>query len=139
MGTVVVNVMLKAQIADPAGRALASALPAFGFDQFSGARQGKRFVLSVDGEVTAQVLAAARRAAEVLLSSPEIEDIVSVRDGGDDMSTDWEDLDQPWGSDSPDETPGSWPRASYARHAVTVDADVMGEAHDAFGVDTDGD
>jgi phosphoribosylformylglycinamidine synthase len=50
-----------------------------GFNQFTDDRQGKRFVLTVDGEVTDQVLAAAREAAERMLSNPVIEDVVSVR------------------------------------------------------------
>ena len=41
-------------------------------------RQGKRFVLTVDGEVTDDQLARAREAAETLLSNPVIEDVVSV-------------------------------------------------------------
>ncbi|MCB1254732.1 MAG: phosphoribosylformylglycinamidine synthase subunit PurS [Austwickia sp.] len=79
MGTVVVDVMLKPEILDPQGQAVAGALPRLGFGQFTAVRQGKRFALTVDGEVTLEVLDAARRAAEVLLSNPVIEDIVSVR------------------------------------------------------------
>lgn len=79
MGNVVVDVMLKSEILDPQGQAVAGALPRLGFHQFSDVRQGKRFVLTVDGEVTAEVLAAAREAAETMLSNPVIEDVVSVR------------------------------------------------------------
>jgi len=50
-----------------------------GFNQFTDVRQGKRFVLTVAGEVTDDVLAAAREAAETMLSNPVIEDVVSVR------------------------------------------------------------
>ena len=78
MGNVVVDVMLKSEILDPQGQAVAGALPRLGFDQFTDVRQGKRFVLTVDGEVTDEVLAAAREAAEKLLSNPVIEDVVSV-------------------------------------------------------------
>ena len=78
MGNVVVDVMLKSEILDPQGQAVAGALPRLGFDQFTDVRQGKRFVLTVDGEVTDEVLAAARQAAEKLLSNPVIEDVVSV-------------------------------------------------------------
>ena len=78
MGNVVVDVMLKSEILDPQGQAVAGALPRVGFDQFTDVRQGKRFVLSVDGEVTDTHLAAARDAAEKLLSNPVIEDVVSV-------------------------------------------------------------
>jgi len=79
MGIVVVDVMLKSEILDPQGQAVAGALPRLGFNQFTDVRQGKRFVLTVEGEVTAQVLTAAREAAETMLSNPVIEDVVSVR------------------------------------------------------------
>jgi len=79
MGNVVIDVMLKSEILDPQGQAVAFALPRLGFNQFTDVRQGKRFVLSVEGEVTDDVLAAAREAAETMLSNPVIEDVVSVR------------------------------------------------------------
>jgi phosphoribosylformylglycinamidine synthase subunit PurS len=79
MGNVVIDVMLKSEILDPQGQAVAGALPRLGFNQFTDVRQGKRFVLSVEGEVTDAVLAAAREAAETMLSNPVIEDVVSVR------------------------------------------------------------
>ena len=79
MGNVVVDVMLKSEILDPQGQAVAGALPRLGFNQFTDVRQGKRFVLTVEGEVTDEVLAAAREAAETMLSNPVIEDVVSVR------------------------------------------------------------
>jgi phosphoribosylformylglycinamidine synthase subunit PurS len=78
MGNVVVDVMLKSEILDPQGQAIVIALPRLGFNQFTDVRQGKRFVLTVDGEVTDEVLAAARQAAETMLSNPVIEDVVSV-------------------------------------------------------------
>ena len=78
MGRVVVEVMPKPEILDPQGKAVASALPRLGFHGFTGVRQGKRFELEVDGEVTAEVLDAVRRAAETLLSNPVIEDVVAV-------------------------------------------------------------
>jgi phosphoribosylformylglycinamidine synthase PurS subunit len=78
MGRVVVEVMPKPEILDPQGKAVAHALPRLGFTGFTDVRQGKRFELEVDGEVTDQVLDAARRAAEVILSNPVIEDVVRV-------------------------------------------------------------
>jgi phosphoribosylformylglycinamidine synthase PurS subunit len=78
MGSIVVDVMLKPEILDPQGQAVRGALPRLGFDGFTDVRQGKRFVLTVDGEVTDEHLAAAREAAEKLLSNPVIEDVVSV-------------------------------------------------------------
>ncbi|WP_418275127.1 phosphoribosylformylglycinamidine synthase subunit PurS [Isoptericola jiangsuensis] len=80
MGRVVVEVMPKPEILDPQGKAVVGALPRLGFTQFSGARQGKRFELEVDGDVTPEVLEAARQAAETLLSNPIIEDVVRVAD-----------------------------------------------------------
>ena len=78
MGSIVVDVMLKPEILDPQGQAVNGALPRLGFNGFTDVRQGKRFVLSVDGDVTDEHLAAAREAAEKLLSNPVIEDVVSV-------------------------------------------------------------
>ncbi len=78
MGRVVVEVMLKPEILDPQGKAVASALARLGFGQFQAVRQGKRFELTVDGEVTDEVLAAAREAGEQVLSNPVIEDVVAV-------------------------------------------------------------
>jgi phosphoribosylformylglycinamidine synthase len=78
MGSIVVDVMLKPEILDPQGQAVGGALPRLGFDGFTDVRQGKRFVLTVDGDVTDAHLAQAREAAEKLLSNPVIEDVVSV-------------------------------------------------------------
>ena len=84
MGSIVVDVMLKPEILDPQGQAVGGALPRLGFNGFTDVRQGKRFVLTVEGDVTDAHLDAAREAAETLLSNPVIEDVVSVRalDGG---------------------------------------------------------
>ena len=78
MGRVVVDVMPKPEILDPQGKAVANALPRLGFHGFTSVRQGKRFELEVDGEVTDEVLETVRRAAETLLSNPVIEDVVRV-------------------------------------------------------------
>ncbi|ALG27869.1 MULTISPECIES: phosphoribosylformylglycinamidine synthase subunit PurS [Micrococcaceae] len=78
MPRIVVDVMLKPEILDPQGKAIAGALPRLGFTSFEAVRQGKRFELSVDGEVTEEILAQAREAAETLLSNPVIEDVVNV-------------------------------------------------------------
>jgi phosphoribosylformylglycinamidine synthase subunit PurS len=78
MGSIVVDVMLKPEILDPQGQAVGGALPRLGFNGFTNVRQGKRFVLTVEGDVTEEHLAAAREAAGTLLSNPVIEDVVSV-------------------------------------------------------------
>jgi phosphoribosylformylglycinamidine synthase len=73
---VVVDVMLKPEILDPQGQAVANALPRLGFEVIRAVRQGKRFELEVDGELTPERLDEVRRAAETLLSNPVIEDFV---------------------------------------------------------------
>ena len=78
MGRIVVEVMPKPEVLDPQGQAVAAALPRLGLAGFTAVRQGKRFELEVDGEVTPEALEAAARAAEVLLSNPVIEDVVRV-------------------------------------------------------------
>lgn len=84
MGRIVVEVMPKPEILDPQGKAVAGALPRLGFDSFTDVRQGKRFVLGVEGEVTEETLAEAREAARTLLSNPIIEDVVKVAELTDD-------------------------------------------------------
>ena len=79
MGRIVVEVMPKPEILDPQGKAVVGSLPRLGFEQFTAVRQGRRFELTVEGEVTEADLAAAREAADKLLSHPIIEDVVSVR------------------------------------------------------------
>ena len=74
MARVVVDVMLKPEILDPQGKAVHGALPRLGFDGVLDVRQGKRFELEFDGEVTEERLAEVRKAAETLLSNPVIED-----------------------------------------------------------------
>jgi len=78
VGTVVVDVMPKPEILDPQGKAVASALPRLGFTGFTGVRQGRRFEMTVEGEVTEAVLEQVRQAAVTLLSNPVIEDVVRV-------------------------------------------------------------
>ncbi len=74
MARVVVDVMLKPEILDPQGKAVHGALPRLGFTGVSDVRQGKRFELEVDGEVTDDVLARINELAGTLLSNPVIED-----------------------------------------------------------------
>ena len=79
MARVVVEVMPKPEILDPQGKAISGGMSRLGFTDFGEVRQGKRFELEVDGEVTEEVLAQAREAAEKLLSNPVIENVVAVR------------------------------------------------------------
>jgi phosphoribosylformylglycinamidine synthase PurS subunit len=78
---VVVDVMPKPEILDPQGKAVLGALPRLGFGGVTDVRQGKRFELEVDGEITDDLLAEVAKMAETLLSNPVIEDFeVHVED-----------------------------------------------------------
>lgn len=80
MARVVVDVMPKPEILDPQGKAVLGALPRLGFEGVADVRQGKRFELEVDGEITDAKLAEIAKLAETLLSNPVIEDFaVSVQ------------------------------------------------------------
>jgi phosphoribosylformylglycinamidine synthase PurS subunit len=71
--------MPKPEILDPQGKAVHGALPRLGFSGVTDVRQGKRFELEVDGEITDEVLEQVRQLAETLLSNPVIENFaVSV-------------------------------------------------------------
>ena len=74
MPRVVVDVMLKPEILDPQGKAVHGALPRLGFSGITDVRQGKRFELEVDGELTEARWAEIEEIAEKLLSNPVIED-----------------------------------------------------------------
>ena len=73
MPRVVVDVMPKPEILDPQGKAVQGALPRLGFQGITDVRQGKRFELEVEGELTDERLAEIRQLAEQLLSNPVIE------------------------------------------------------------------
>ena len=74
MARVVVDVMPKPEILDPQGKAVLGALPRLGFEGVTEVRQGKRFELEIDGELTEERLAEVEKMAETLLSNPVIED-----------------------------------------------------------------
>jgi len=78
MPTIVVDVMPKSELLDPQGKAVSGAFSRLGVEVFSDVRIGKRFELTVDGEVTDAVLAEAGRLAEDVLSNSVIEDVVGI-------------------------------------------------------------
>ena len=78
MPTIVVEVMPKAELLDPAGKAVAGALHRLGKDQFAAVRIGKRFELTVEGPVTDALLSEVRALAKDMLANTVIEDVVSV-------------------------------------------------------------
>jgi len=78
MPTIVVDVMPKAELLDPQGKAVAGALARLGVDGFAGVRIGKRFELTVEGEVDDSLLETAQRIADEILSNSVIEDVVGI-------------------------------------------------------------
>ena len=80
MAIVVVDVALKREILDPQGRAVMGAFGRLGLTGVADVRQGKQFVLTIDGEVDDAKLALINEIALTLLSNPVIEDFtVQVR------------------------------------------------------------
>ena len=78
MPKIVVEVMPKAELLDPQGKAVAGALTRLGKTDFTAVRIGKRFELTVDGTVDAALLAEVDELAKELFSNSVIEDVVSV-------------------------------------------------------------
>ncbi len=71
MARVVVDVMLKPEILDPQGQAVANALPRLGVSDVRAVRIGKRIEIDFAGEAN---LDQAREIADKLLANPVIED-----------------------------------------------------------------
>ncbi|MBO4205366.1 phosphoribosylformylglycinamidine synthase subunit PurS [Micromonospora echinofusca] len=71
MPRVVVDVMLKPEILDPQGQAVANALPRLGVSDVSSVRIGRRIEIDFTGEPD---LDRAREIADKLLANPVIED-----------------------------------------------------------------
>jgi phosphoribosylformylglycinamidine synthase len=76
--TIVVDVMPKAELLDPQGKAVAGALSRTGHSAVSGVRVGKRFEITVDGPIDDAVRAEVREIAEHVLSNSVIEDVVGI-------------------------------------------------------------
>jgi len=72
MARVIVDVMPKPEILDPQGKAVTGALRRLGFDGLT-VRQGKRFEVQVEGDLTDERLEQVREAAEKLLANTVIE------------------------------------------------------------------
>ena len=77
MPTIVVDVMPKAELLDPQGKAVAGALARLGHDGFESVRIGKRFELTV-ADVSDETLTAVQTIAEEILSNAVIEDVVGI-------------------------------------------------------------
>lgn len=74
MARVVVDVSLKPEILDPQGRAVQGALGRLGLDGVADVRQGKQFVIELDGELSDEQRGKLEELAGSLLSNPVIED-----------------------------------------------------------------
>lgn len=78
MPTILVEVMPKAELLDPQGKAVAGALSRLGESRFTGVRVGKRFEITVDGHADDAVLEQVRILAHTVLSNSVIEDVVGI-------------------------------------------------------------
>jgi phosphoribosylformylglycinamidine synthase PurS subunit len=72
--SVVVDVTLRAGIADPEGATIERALPALGFTGVSDVKAGKSFRMNIEAASESDALEKATALAERLLSNPVIED-----------------------------------------------------------------
>jgi phosphoribosylformylglycinamidine synthase PurS subunit len=72
MALVVVDVMPKPEILDPQGKAVTQALERLELPGLT-VRQGKRFEITVEGEVTPERLEQIKQAADMLLANTTIE------------------------------------------------------------------
>ena len=80
MARMIVDVMLKPEIHDPQGEAIASACRRLGFGQVLGVRQGKRFEVELEGPADQAAVTAVTELARDLLSNPVIEEF-TLHDG----------------------------------------------------------
>lgn len=71
MARVVVDVMLKPEILDPQGQAVANALPRLGVGEVTSVRIGRRIELEFDGDPDPEQV---NRLADRLLANPVIEE-----------------------------------------------------------------
>ncbi|HRY11296.1 MAG: phosphoribosylformylglycinamidine synthase subunit PurS [Actinobacteria bacterium] len=74
MPRIIVEVMPKAELLDPQGQAVQSAMGRLGFSGVVSVRQGKRFEIEVDGQITQERRIEIEHLAETLLANPVIED-----------------------------------------------------------------
>jgi|HubBroStandDraft_2_1064218.scaffolds.fasta_scaffold220285_2 phosphoribosylformylglycinamidine synthase PurS subunit len=77
---VVIDVMLKTEIHDPQGDAIADSARRLGYGEIASVRQGKRFEVEIDGPADDAALDQAAKLAADLLANPVIEEF-SVHHG----------------------------------------------------------
>ena len=74
MARVIVDVFLKPEILDPQGRAVQRALGRLGMEGVRDVRQGKQFVIDLEGDLAGDRAELMEKLASELLSNPVIED-----------------------------------------------------------------
>ena len=77
MARVIVDVVLKPELLDPQGQAIAGALARLGVSGVHGVRQGKHFELDVDDGVDDETIS---NLADTLLANPVIENFTIRRE-----------------------------------------------------------
>jgi phosphoribosylformylglycinamidine synthase subunit PurS len=70
---IIVEVMPKAELLDPQGQAVQAAMGRLGLEGVLSVRQGKRFEIEVDGQITEERMVELEHLAETLLANPVIE------------------------------------------------------------------
>ena len=70
--------MPKPELLDPQGKAVSGALHRMGLSAVSDVRIGKRFEITVDGELTAELRGKLEAVAAEVLSNDVIEDVVAI-------------------------------------------------------------
>ena len=74
MPRIIVEVMPKAELLDPQGQAVQAALGRLGLEGVVSVRQGKRFEIELDGQISEDRMIELEHLAETLLANPVIED-----------------------------------------------------------------
>ncbi|SJM64203.1 phosphoribosylformylglycinamidine synthase subunit PurS [Gulosibacter sp. 10] len=88
MPKILVQVMPKPELLDPAGKAVQRSLAAEGRDHLVDVRIGKRFEITTDREVTPELMEEISELAANLLSNDVIEDVVSIEVADDEAEFD---------------------------------------------------
>lgn len=78
MPRIVVQVMPKQELLDPAGKAVQRALASSGHEHIESVRIGKRFEIVTERAVSAELMAEIAAIADDLLSNGVIEDVISI-------------------------------------------------------------
>ncbi len=73
MPRIIVEVMPKAELLDPQGQAVQAAMGRLGLEGVVSVRQGKRFEIEVEGQLTEDRMVELEHLAETLLANPVIE------------------------------------------------------------------